>query len=416
MNPKTIMRSISPLAVVALALAVAACGSNSVSPGREQGSGTISIGIITPTSGADAILGKYVVDGATIAVDQINHSGGVGGKKLKLVVEDEKLDPVQSVKDMRDLNAQGINVVYGFASSADCLAAQPVAKQLDMVYLGSCNDNSLVSTKFDPHFFQVAASLDSLTNAASAFIKSDYRDVKNWDMYSLDYVTGHSQVDAFKTSLAKAVPGVQLGKETYAPLDATDVRSYVGSIKNAAGPAKADGLYVFAYGAADIAFLKQAAQADVYPGYAEVVNVAGDVVSDEGVGAQLQPTWNVYDYFYKAYDNPLNQAFAAAFAKTYKSEPVAWSAQADIAMTSIAQALKKTGGSSSANKMISALEGLSFDSIKGQVTFRPSDHVLEQSVVAYHCQGDAKSSTGIACNHWQVIPASEVLPPSQVQR
>jgi branched-chain amino acid transport system substrate-binding protein len=416
MNTRKIKYVASGLLTGTVALAPAACGSSSSSGSASSDSGTISIGIVTPTSGSYAIIGKYVVDGATLAVDRINAAGGVDGKKLKLVVEDEKLDPVQTVKDMRDLSAKGINIAYGFGSSADCLAAQPVAKQLNMVFMGSCNDNSLVSDHFDPHFFQVAASLDSLTNATTSFIKGEFPSTKAWNMYSLDYVTGHTQVDSFKTALTKAVPDATFGKEVYAPLDATDVRSYVGSVKDAAASDGSDGLYVYAYGGADVAFLKQAAQADVYSKYSAVVNVAGDVISDEGVGAQLKPTWNIYDYFYKAYDNPANKQFIADFQSKYHQPPVAWAAQADIAIDAYAAALKKTGGSTDGDVMIKALEGLQFDSVKGPVTFRASDHVLEQSVTAYQCKGDSSSDNGISCDKWKVIPTEDVLPPSQVQR
>src|SRR6266540_978356 len=54
---------------------------------------TIKVGVIQPLTGAFAASGNYVANGAKIAADEINAKGGVLGKKIELVIEDNKSNP-----------------------------------------------------------------------------------------------------------------------------------------------------------------------------------------------------------------------------------------------------------------------------------------------------------------------------------
>ncbi len=57
---------------------------------------TIKIGVNEPLTGAFAASGTYVVNGAKIAADEINAKGGILGKKLELVIEDNKSNPTEA--------------------------------------------------------------------------------------------------------------------------------------------------------------------------------------------------------------------------------------------------------------------------------------------------------------------------------
>ena len=75
--------------VPAIALAVAVMG------GAAEAQ-TIKIGVNEPLTGAFAASGTYVVNGAKIAADEINAKGGILGKKLELVIEDNKSNPTEA--------------------------------------------------------------------------------------------------------------------------------------------------------------------------------------------------------------------------------------------------------------------------------------------------------------------------------
>ena len=61
----------------------------------------IKVGVIQPLTGAFAASGNYVANGAKIAADEINAKGGVLGKKLELVIEDNKSNPTERPRSPR---------------------------------------------------------------------------------------------------------------------------------------------------------------------------------------------------------------------------------------------------------------------------------------------------------------------------
>ena len=62
---------------------------------------TIKIGVNEPLTGAFAASGNYVTNGAKIAADKINTKGGVLGKKVELVIEDNKSNPTEALPSPR---------------------------------------------------------------------------------------------------------------------------------------------------------------------------------------------------------------------------------------------------------------------------------------------------------------------------
>ncbi len=63
---------------------------------------TIKIGVTQPLTGAFAASGNYVAQGAKIAEEQINKAGGVLGKKIQLIIEDNKSNPTEAVGHRRE--------------------------------------------------------------------------------------------------------------------------------------------------------------------------------------------------------------------------------------------------------------------------------------------------------------------------
>src|SRR5262249_11215111 len=119
-------------------IAAAACGGSSSSTGNAAAGPPIKLGMIDTLSGPTAGVGTDGQKGANVAVDEINKAGGIlGGRKFEIVPQDEQLSPTASVKAVRDLSSQGVNLLFGFTSSSDALAAVPVARQLGMSIVAS---------------------------------------------------------------------------------------------------------------------------------------------------------------------------------------------------------------------------------------------------------------------------------------
>ena len=91
-----------------------------------QAQDTIKIGVTEPLTGAVAASGNYVVQGAKIAESDINASGGVLGKKIKLIIEDNKSNPKEAVATAEKLIVSDkVSVLMGAWSSTYTLAVMP---------------------------------------------------------------------------------------------------------------------------------------------------------------------------------------------------------------------------------------------------------------------------------------------------
>src|SRR5690349_7052404 len=105
-----------------LAAAALAAGLAGSAPAQD----TIKIGVTQPLTGAFAASGNYVAQGARLAGDEINQAGGVLGKKLELIVEDNKSNPTEAVATAEKLIVKDkVPVMLGAWGSGLTLAIMP---------------------------------------------------------------------------------------------------------------------------------------------------------------------------------------------------------------------------------------------------------------------------------------------------
>ena len=113
---------ISVMLVAAMAVtALTGCGSNSGSSSKKDADKQY-IGGIGPTTGATAIYGTAVKNGAQIAVDEINAAGGINGKQIEYRFEDDQNDAEKSVNAYNTLKDWGMQMLVGTTTTAPCIA------------------------------------------------------------------------------------------------------------------------------------------------------------------------------------------------------------------------------------------------------------------------------------------------------
>ena len=109
-----------------IAAAAAALLSTGVSTGA-QAQGDIPIAAIGPMTGQYASFGAQFKHGAEMAVADINAAGGVNGKKLSLVIEDDACDPKQAVAGAGKLAARKVRLVAGHFCSGSSIPASEIS-------------------------------------------------------------------------------------------------------------------------------------------------------------------------------------------------------------------------------------------------------------------------------------------------
>ena len=113
----------------------------------------IRIGVNEPLTGPFAASGTYVVNGARIAADEINAKGGVLGKKLELVVEDNKSNPTEAAAVAEKLiTSDKTPVLMGAWGSSLTLAVMPKLADYETAMLVETSSSGKITTSGNPTF------------------------------------------------------------------------------------------------------------------------------------------------------------------------------------------------------------------------------------------------------------------------
>lgn len=116
-------------AATAAAMAVSFAGCSKSGSGDKD---VLVIGGIGPLTGAAAIYGNAVKNGAQLAVNEINENGGINGMTLKLDFQDDEHDPEKSVNAYNKLKDNGMKALVGTVTSAPCIAVSVEAAKDNM--------------------------------------------------------------------------------------------------------------------------------------------------------------------------------------------------------------------------------------------------------------------------------------------
>ncbi len=374
----------------------------------------LRIGFLDTMTGANANVGELNLQGAQIAVDQWNAKGGVLGRKVELVVKDEELSPDKTVQHMREFASDKINLITGFTSSADVLAAKPLAEQNNQVIVtAGATDTSLTTTQHSKNVFEVAANIHMMNVATAHLVATEWKDAKVWDGVAYDYLTGHDAWDEFGKLLATDAPSAKTGKAVFPGFTATQHTPFINSLLGTHPDPKSSGLYYFLFGSGAVQFAKQAEPLDLFNQYKYVVGFASGEEFSSALAANGPHVYFVHDYFYQAYDNPVNKAFIAAWEKLPPIKglnlygPHEWSEEGYTAVQSILTAVKDAG-STDTDAVIKSLESVDIESPMGTVKFDPS-HILRAPVTVWQCQGDSSQKYGYKCFGGESVPPSVTL-------
>ncbi len=321
---------ISVLSVVTLvAFTVAGCSSGSKEP--------IKIGAIAPLSGGAAMVGDTQVKGIQLAIDQVNAKGGIKGRKLELIAEDDEQNPAKSVNAANKLVYKDKVIgVIGTVNSSATLANMEVTKKAEVPQITPISSNPKITRSGNPWIFRLQASD---TQQAQAIV--DYA-IKVQGLKRLavlyqadDYGTGGKDV-VVKRAQELGSPVVAV--ESYNP-GAKDMTAQLLKIKEA----KADGLVIWGMYPEGALIARQAKQMDFHPQLMggggltnpKLVELAGDAVYG---------LLNTQTFFPDPQGaSPEAKAFIEAYKAKYGVLPDSNAAMSYDSMMIMAKAIEKAG-------------------------------------------------------------------------
>jgi branched-chain amino acid transport system substrate-binding protein len=189
---------------------------------------TIKIGVTQPLTGAFAASGNYVAQGAKIAEEEINKAGGVLGKKIQLVIEDNKSNPTEAVATAEKLIVRDkVQVMLGAWSSTLTLAVMPKLEEYKVPMLVETSSSGKITTSGNPYIFRISPTSEMEAKAFASMAKK--MGIKKADFLSTNNDFGLGAAKEFSAMLKGQ--GVEVGTmETMDP-KATDFSAQLAKIK-----------------------------------------------------------------------------------------------------------------------------------------------------------------------------------------
>ncbi|MGH7067817.1 MAG: ABC transporter substrate-binding protein [Acetobacteraceae bacterium] len=179
---------------------------------------SVKIAIVTFFSGSGAVAGGPTVDSAKITVEGINKAGGIDGVPIEVQYVDESGGSTKQVAEFRSL-AGHVAAVIGYASSADCLAVEPVAEELHVLtFFSDCDGDALYKGTANEWIFHTIPSDATNALAMAFYIAKMYPHIKTIAGINPDYAYGRDEWKYFTMAMQKLHPGVTLGTALFPAL------------------------------------------------------------------------------------------------------------------------------------------------------------------------------------------------------
>ncbi|MEI7783852.1 MAG: ABC transporter substrate-binding protein [Betaproteobacteria bacterium] len=308
----------------------------------------IKIGAINPYSGPMALYGTEVTRGYELAIDQINASGGLLGKKLELVRGDAS-NPQQGIATVEQLAVKDkVDLFIGTYISGISLTASDAAMRYNKLYWETNAVSVNLTERGLPNFIRsgpdgnsfAVTSVNVIRNLIAPNLKKDIKDVKVWIEHEDSiYGTGIAQVQRkLLTDLGAKVVGVGAH-----PARTIDLNDSVLRAKQAAP----DVVLQTGYVPDGNLLLRTIREQGFKPGAILLVGTGDTPETLEAIGAAYlegvlvvgYPRNDIADSF-----GPGHRAFLAAYRAKYKSDPIAPQCMAAYSGTLImAEAIKAAG-------------------------------------------------------------------------
>ncbi|MFY8119578.1 MAG: substrate-binding domain-containing protein, partial [Roseateles sp.] len=374
--------------LLAIAAATAALGTLGL-PGAAQAQGKdIRIAHVYSKTGPLEAYGKQTQTGFMMGLDYA--TGGtmtVAGKKIVVIEKDDQGKP--DVGKSLLAAAYGddkVDLAVGPTSSGVALALLPVAEEYKKILLVEpAVADSITGDKWNKYIFRTGrnSSQDAIANAVAL-------DKPGVTIATLaqDYAFGRDGVKAFKDAVKKA----KIVHEEYLPTTTTDftagAQRLIDKLKDQPGRKVIFIIWAGAGNPFKIADLD-------LKRYGIEIATGGNILPAMANYKAFPGMEGATYYYFGIPKNPANEWLVANHYKQFKSPPDFFTAGGMTAAIAVVEALKKTGGETSTNKLIKTMEGMSFETPKGKMTFRPEDHQAMQSMYHFKIKVDPAFPWGV---------------------
>lgn len=344
---------ISVMLVAAMAVtALTGCGSNSGSSSKKDAD-KYYIGGIGPTTGATAIYGTAVKNGAQIAVNEINAAGGINGKQIEYRFEDDQNDAEKAVNAYNTLKDWGMQMLVGTTTTAPCIAVAGKTASDNLFQITPSASAPSVLSSGNGNIFQVCFTDPNQGIASAQYIAENKLAKKIGIIYDSSDVYSSGIEEKFEAEAKDK--GLQIvSKAAFTADSKTDFGTQLQKAKDAG----ADLLFLPIYYQEASIILKQADTMGYKPKFFGVDGMDG-ILTVENFDTKLAEDVMLLTPFAADAKDKTVQNFVKTYKEKYKDTPNQFAADSYDAVYALKAAIEESKATTdmSASDMCDALKG-----------------------------------------------------------
>jgi len=374
------------LSVFALsALALALPGSVQAQAGKE-----IKIALLAGKTGPLEAYAKQTITGFNMGLDYA--TGGtmmVGGRKLVVIEKDDQGKPDLGKSLLAAAYGDDkVDIAVGTTGSGVALAMLPVAEEYKKILLVEpAVADAITGDKWNRYIFRTGrnSSQDAISNAVALDKPGQFIAT-----LAQDNAFGRDGVKAFREAIKKA----KFVHEEFVPPATTDftgaLQRLVDKMKDLPGRK-----FVWVVWAGGNSPFDKFAELELQKRYGIEMATGGNILPAMVSYKKYPGMEGALYYYFGIPKNPVNEWLVANHYTKYKTPPDFFTAGGMAAGIAVVEALKKTKGDTGTEKLITAMEGMSFETPKGKMTFRKEDHQAMQSMYHFKIKVDPAFAWGV---------------------
>ncbi len=335
-------------------------GGLALATGASAGAEELRIGFLAPTTGIFAAVGKDMVDGFQMYLDQVK--GNFSGAQIKFIVEDEQGKPDVAVTKAKKLILQDkVHMIVGGLLASTGYALAPVSTSEKTLYISpvaAADDLTQRDLAKYPYFVRTGWTSSQPSHPFGQWAcDQGYKKIVT---IGADYAFGYEVIGGFQKAFEDC--GGKVIQKIWPPIGTKDFGPYIPTIKQ-----DADAIFTLMVGPMSLQFPKQLAAA----GNKKPV-IGGGTSYDEFVLPSMgdEVIGHVSALMYSAaIDTPKNAAFVKAYRAKFNKVPSYYSETDYTTAEWIDEVMKKTGGKfPGAEEFIKLMEGMKLDTVRGPVS------------------------------------------------
>ncbi|MHA6250502.1 substrate-binding domain-containing protein [Oceanobacillus sp. CAU 1775] len=348
---------------------VAASGDGAEASGDQE---TIKIGMLASLTGALEAYGQQTTRGFELGLEYATDGTmEVAGKKIEVITKDTETDPtVARQAAISLLEDDEVDFLVGSSSSGDTLAVTPLAEEYEKIMIVEpAAADSITGSEYNDFIFRTARNSAQDAVAAAAAIAGEGVKIAT---FAPDYSFGHDGAKAFITAAEEL--GAEIVLEEYADQNATDFTANIQKV------IEADPDYLFVVWAGANSPWNQISDMRLQDQGIQISTGAPDIAALATM-TQLVGMKGFTVYYHTLPDNEVNDWLVEEHKARYDGAvPDLFTPGGMSAAIAIVEALKQSEGDADGNVLIDIMEGMSFETPKGTMTFRPEDHQALQEL------------------------------------